>query len=172
MIKMSLVRGEASTGYCSRGDVLMSIQNRIILTLQSALRADSLEPGIKIDTPYVISSFDGRLIDCNSIFCELVARDDLQGTHYRERCPTDEIEECTNQLLESIETLGFSKSRLPLLAYDGKVHDVSYEHQLIGISGRAFVLSSGIVERFDIGKISRQTDRKIFSLKNKPYTQH
>ena len=102
----------------------MSIENRIISTLQSALHAGSLEPGNKIDTPYVISSLDGRLIDCNSIFCELVARGNLQGTHYRERCPTDEIEEFTNQIFESIERLGFSKSRQPLLAYDGKVHDM------------------------------------------------
>ena len=150
----------------------MSIENRIISTLQSALRAGSLEPGNKIDTPYIISSLDGWLIDCNSIFCELVARGNLQGTHYRERCPTDEIEEDTNQIFESIEVLGFSKSRRPLLAYDGKVHDVSYERQLIGISGRAFVLTSGNVERFDIGKVSGQTDRKIFLLKNKSSTQH
>ena len=150
----------------------MSIENRIISTLQSALRAGSLEPGNKIDTPYIISSLDGWLIDCNSIFCELVAKGNLQGTHYRERCPTDEIEEDTNQIFESIEVLGFSKSRRPLLAYDGKVHDVSYERQLIGISGRAFVLTSGNVERFDIGKVSGQTDRKIFLLKNKSSTQH
>ena len=150
----------------------MSIENRIMSTLQSALRAGSLEPGNKIDTPYLISSLDGRLIDCNSIFCELVAKGNLQGTHYRERCPTDEIEEDTNQIFESIEVLGFSRSRRPLLAYDGKVHDVSYERQLIGISGRAFVLTSGNVERFDIGKVSGQTDRKIFLLKNKSSTQH
>ena len=150
----------------------MSTENRIISTLQSALRAGSLEPGNKIDTPYLISSLDGRLIDCNSIFCELVAKGNLQGTHYRERCPTDEIEEDTNQIFESIEVLGFSRSRRPLLAYDGKVHDVSYERQLIGISGRAFVLTSGNVERFDIGKVSGQTDRKIFLLKNKSSTQH
>ena len=150
----------------------MSIENRIISTLQSALRAGSLEPGNKIDTPYIISSLDGWLIDCNSIFCELVAKSNLQGTHYRERCPTDEIEEDTNQIFESIEVLGFSRSRRPLLAYDGKVHDVSYERQLIGISGCAFVLTSGNVERFDIGKVSGQTDRKIFLLKNKSSTQH
>ena len=150
----------------------MSIENRIISTLQSALRAGSLEPGNQIDTPYIISSLDGWLIDCNSIFCELVAKGNLQGTHYRERCPTDEIEEDTNQIFESIEVLGFSRSRRPLLAYDGKVHDVSYERQLIGISGRAFVLTSGNVERFDIGKVSGQTDRKIFLLKNKSSTQH
>ena len=150
----------------------MSIESRIISTLQSALRAGSLEPGNKIDTPYVISSLDGCLIDCNSIFCELVSKGNLQGTHYRERCPTDEIEEDTKQIFESIEVLGFSKSRRPLLAYDGKVHDVTYERQLIGISGRAFVLTSGNVERFDIGKVSGQTDRKIFLLKNKSFTQH
>ena len=172
MIKMSPAGGSIDRGYSSKGDVLMTIENRIISTLQSALRAGSLEPGNRIDSPYLISSLDGRLVDCNSIFCDLVARDDLQGTHYRERCPTDEIEAHTNQIFESIEGLGFSTSRRFLLAYDGVVHDMSYEHQLIGISGRAFVLSSGIVERFDIGKISRQTDRKIFSLKNKPYTQH
>ena len=150
----------------------MSIENRIISALQSALRAGPLEPGNKIDTPYLISSLDGRLIDCNSIFCELVARGNLQGTHYRERCPTDEIEESTNQIFESIERLGFSNSRQPLLAYDGKLHDVCFERQLIGISGRAFVLTSGNVERFDIGKVSGQTDRKIFLLKNKSSTQH
>jgi hypothetical protein len=150
----------------------MSIENRIISTLQSALRAGSLEPGSKIDTPYLISSLDGMLMDCNPIFCELVARDNLQGTHYRERCPTDEIEEFTNQIFESIEKLGFSKSRWPLLAYDGKVHDVSFERQLIAISGHAFVLSSGNVERFDIGKVSEQTDRKIFLFKNKSSTRH
>ncbi len=150
----------------------MSIENRIISALQSALRAGSLEPGNKIDTPYLISSLDGRLIDCNSIFCELVARGNLQGTHYRERCPTDEIEEHTNQIFESIERLGFSKSRRPLLAYDGKLHDVTFERQLIGISGRAFVLASGNVERFDIGKVSRQTDRKVVLLKSKSSTQH
>lgn len=150
----------------------MSIENRIISTLQSALCVGSLEPGNKIDTPYVITSFEGRLIDCNSIFRELVAKDDLQGTHYSERCPTDEVEECTNQLFESIERLGFLKSRRPLLAYDGKVHDVSYEHQLIGISGRAFVLTSGTVEGFDIGKVSRQTNSKIFLFKNRSSTQH
>ena len=172
MIKMSPAGGSIDRGYSSKGDVLMSIENRIISTLQSALRAGSLEPGNKIDTPYIISSLDGWLIDCNSIFCELVAKGNLQGTHYRERCPTDEIEEDTNQIFESIEVLGFSRSRRPLLAYDGKVHDVSYERQLIGISGRAFVLTSGNVERFDIGKVSGQTDRKIFLLKNKSSTQH
>ena len=150
----------------------MSIENRIISTLQSALRAGSLEPGDKIDTPYVISSFDGRLVDCNSIFCELVARNNLQGTHYSERCPTDEIEECTNQIFESIEVLGFSKSRRPLLAYDGKVHDMLYERQLIGISGRAFVLASLTVERFDIGRISKDPYRKIVLFKSKSSTQH
>jgi hypothetical protein len=150
----------------------MSIENRIISTLQSALRAGSLEPGSKIDTPYIISSLDGYLIDCNSIFCELVAKDNLQGTHNSERCPTDEIEEYTNRIFESIAALGFFKSRRPLLAYDGKVHDVSYESQLIGISGRGFVLTSANVERFDIGEISGQTDRKIFLLKNKSPTQH
>ena len=150
----------------------MTIENRIISTLQSALRAGSLEPGKIIDTPYVITSLDGTLIDCNTIFCQLVARENLQGTHYRERCPTDEIEAHTNQIFESIEGLGFSTSRRPLLAYDGTVHDLSYEHQLIGISGHAFVLTSGNVERFDIGKISRQTDRKIFLFKNKSSTQH
>ena len=150
----------------------MSIEHRIISTLQSALRAGSLEPGDKIDTPYLISSLDGKLIDCNSIFCELVARGNLQGTHYRERCPTDEIEEDTNQIFESIEALGFSKSRRPLLAYDGKVHDVSYERQLIGISGRAFVLTSGNVERFDIGKVSRRSNAKIVFLKEKSSVEH
>ena len=150
----------------------MSIENRIVSTLQSALRAGSLEPGNKIDTPYIISSLDGWLIDCNSIFCELVAKGNLQGTHYRERCPTDEIEEFTNQIFESIEVLGFSKSRRPLLAYDGKVHDMSFERQLIGISGHAFVLTSAIVKGFDIGKISGQTDRRIFFLKDKTYIQH
>ena len=150
----------------------MTIESRIISTLQSALRAGSLEPGNKIDTPYVITSLDGTLIDCNTIFCQLVARENLQGTHYRERCPTDEIEEHTNEIFESIEGLGFSTSRRPLLAYDGTVHDMSYEHQLIGISGHAFVLTSGSVERFDIGKISRKTDRKIFLLKSVFSTQH
>ena len=171
MIKMSPAGGSIDRGYSSKGDVLMTIENRIISTLQSALHAGSLEPGNKIDTPYVITSFEGRLIDCNSIFCELVARGNLQGTHYRERCPTDEIEEYTNQIFESIEVMGFSKSRRPLLAYDGKVHDVSYEHQLIGISGRAFVLTSGNVERFDIGEVS-QSYSKVFLFKNKPSTQH
>ena len=76
------------------------------------------------------------------------------------------------QIFESIEWMGFSKSRRPLLAYDGKVHDVSYERQLIGISGHAFVLTSGNVERFDIGKVSRQIDRKIFLVKNRSSTQH
>ena len=150
----------------------MSVENRIISALQSALRAGSLEPGNKIDSPYLISSLDGRLVDCNSIFCDLVARDDLQGTHYRERCPTEELEGFTNQIFESIETLGFSKSRQPLLGYDGKVHDMSFERQLIGISGRLFVLVSGNVERFDIGKVSPQTDRKIFLLKNRSSTHH
>ena len=150
----------------------MSIENRIISTLQSALRAGSLEAGNKIDTPYVISSLDGTLIDCNRIFCELVARDNLQGTHYRERCPTDEIEECTNQIFESIEVLGISNSRRPLLAYDGKVHDMSFERQLIGISGHAFVLTSSNVERFDIGKISRRSNVKIVLFKNRSSTQH
>ena len=150
----------------------MTIEHRIISTLQSALRADSLEPGNKIDSPYLISSLDGRLVDCNSIFCDLIARDDLKGTHFSERCPTEEIEGFTNQIFESIEGLGFSTSRRFLLAYDGTVHDMSYEHQLIGISGHAFVLTSGNVERFDIGKISRQTDRKIFLFKNKSSTQH
>ena len=150
----------------------MSIENRIISTLQSALRAGSLEPGNKIDTPYVITSLDGTLIDCNTIFCQLVARENLQGTHYRERCPTYEIEEHTNEIFESIEGLGFSRSRRPLLAYDGTVHDMSYEHQLIGISGHAFVLTSGNVERFDIGKVSPQTDRKIVLVKNKSSTHH
>ena len=150
----------------------MSIENRIISALQSVLRAGSLEPGNKIDTPYVISSLDGMLMDCNPIFCELVARDNLQGTHYRERCPNREFEEFTNKIFESIETLGFSKSRQPLLGYDGKVHDVSFERQLIGISGRLFVLASGYVERFDIGEISKQTDRKIFLVESKSFTQH
>ena len=150
----------------------MSVENRIISALQSALRAGSLEPGNKIDSPYLISSLDGRLVDCNSIFCDLVARDDLQGTHYRERCPTEELEGFTTQIFESIERLGFSKSRQPVLGYDGKVHDMSFERQLIGISGRLFVLVSGNVERLDIGEISRQTDRKIFLLKSTSSTQH
>ena len=89
MIKMSPAGGSIDRGYSSKGDVLMTIENRIISALQSALRAGSLEPGNKIDTPYLISSLDGRLIDCNSIFCELVAKGNLQGTHYRERCPTN-----------------------------------------------------------------------------------
>ena len=172
MIKMSPAGGSIDRGYSSKGDVLMTIENRIISTLQSALHAGSLEPGNRIDSPYLISSLDGRLVDCNSIFCDLVAKDDLKGTHYRERCPTDEIEECTNQIFESIEVLGFSKSRRPLLAYDGKVHDVSHEMQLIGIASFAFVLTSLTVERFDIGKVSRQPDRKIFLFKGKSPTQH
>ena len=150
----------------------MSIERRIISSLQSALHAGPLLPGEELDTPYVISSLDGRLMDCNSMFYDLVARDDLRGTHYRERCPTDEIEEYNNQIFESIEVLGFSKSRRPLLAYDGKVHDVTHERQLIGISGRAFVLTSGIIERFDIGKVSRQSNRNIFLFKSKSSTQH
>lgn len=150
----------------------MSIENRITSTLHSALRAGSLEPGNRIDSPYLISSLDGRLVDCNSIFCDLVARDNLQGTHYRERCPTEELEGFTNQIFESIEVQGFSTSRQPILAYDGKVHDISFERQLIGISGHLFVLISGTVERLDIGKISRQVDRKIFSLKGKSSIQH
>ena len=150
----------------------MSIENRIISTLQSALRGGSLEPGNKIDSPYLISSLDGRLVDCNSIFCDLIARDDLKGTHFSERCPTEEIEGFTNQIFESIEALGYSTSRQPVLAYDGKVHDLSFERQLIGISGRLFVLVSGTVERFDIGKISQQTNRKIFLLKGKSSTRH
>jgi len=172
MIKMSPAGGSIDRGYSSKGDVLMTIENRIISTLQSALHAGSLEPGNRIDSPYLISSLDGRLVDCNSIFCDLVARDDLQGTHFRERCPTEELEGFTNEIFESIEGLGFSKSRQPLLGYDGKVHDMSFERQLIGISGHAFVLTSGNVERFDIGKISRQTNRKIFLFKNKSSTQH
>ena len=150
----------------------MSIENRIISTLQSALRAGSLKPGSKIDSPYLISSLDGKLMECNSIFCDVVARDDLEGTHYSERCPTEELEGFTNEIFESIETLGFSTSRQPVLGYDGKVHDMSFERQLIGISGRLFVLVSGNVERFDIGEISRQTDRKIFLLKSESSTQH
>ena len=172
MIKMSPAGGSIDRGYSSKGDVLMTIENRIISTLQSALHAGSLEPGNRIDSPYLISSLDGRLVDCNSIFCDLVARDDLQGTHFRERCPTEELEGFTTQIFESIERLGFSKSRQPLLGYDGKVHDMSFERQLIGISGHAFVLTSSNVERFDIGKISRQTNRKIFLFKNKSSTQH
>ena len=173
MIKMNSPGGGIiDRGYSSKGGVLMTIENRIISTLQSALHAGSLEPGNRIDSPYLISSLDGRLVDCNSIFCDLVARDDLQGTHYSERCPTDEIEECTNRIFESIEVSGFANSRRLVLAYDGKVHDTYYERQLVGISGRAFVLASLTVEEFDIGKISRQTDRKIFLLKTKPYTQH
>ena len=150
----------------------MTIENRIIATLQSALHAGSLEPGSKIDTPYVITSLDGTLIDCNTIFCQLVARENLQGTHYRERCPTDEIEAHTNQIFESIEGLGFSTSRRFLLAYDGIVHDMSYEHQLIGISGHAFVLTSGNVERFDIGKVSKHPYRKIVLVRNRYSSQH
>ena len=150
----------------------MSIENRIISTLQSALRAGSLEPGNKIDSPILISSLDGRLAYCNSIFCDLVARDDLQGTHYSERCPTEELEGFTHEIFESIETLGFSTSRQPVLGYDGKVHDMSFERQLVGISGRLFVLISGKVEKFDIGQISRQTDRKVFSFKSHFSTQH
>ena len=150
----------------------MSIEHRIISSLQSALRAGPLLPGEELDTPYVISSLDGRLMDCNSIFDDLVARDDLKGTHYRERCPTDEIEEYNNQIFESIEVVGFSRSRRPLLAYDGKVHDVSHEIQLIGIAGRAFVLSSVTVERFDIGKVSRRSNAKIVFLKEKISVEH
>lgn len=59
MIKMSPAGGSIDRGYSSKGDVLMSIESRIMSTLQSALRAGSLEPGNKIDTPYVISSLDG-----------------------------------------------------------------------------------------------------------------
>ena len=150
----------------------MSVENRIISTLQSALRAGQLEPGSTIDSPYLISSLDGRLVDCNSIFCDLVARDDLKGTHYRERCPTQELEGFTNQIFASIEELGFSTSRQLVLGYDNKVHDMSFERQLIGISGHAFVLTSGNVEVFDIGKISGQTNRKIFLFKDKTLTQH
>ena len=68
--------------------------------------------------------------------------------------------------------LGFSTSRQPILGYDGKVHDMSFERQLIGISGHLFVLVSGNVEEFDIGKISRETDRKIFLLKSGSSAQH
>ena len=145
----------------------MSIENRIVAALQAALRAGSLEPGHQIDSPYLISSLDGRLVGCNSIFCDLVARDDLEGTHYRERCPTEAFEGFTNRIYAAIETLGFSTSRQPLRGYDGKVHDVSFERQLIGISGRAFVLTSGNVERFDIGKDTEQSDKKIILLKSK-----
>ena len=120
----------------------------------------------------MITSFDGTLVDCNSVFCELVARDNLQGTHYRERCPTEELEGFTNQIFESIETLGYSTSRQLVLAYDGKVHDMSYEHQLIGLSGRAFVLTSGNVEKFDIGKVSRQTHKKILLFKKRSVAQY
>lgn len=67
---------------------------------------------------------------------------------------------------------GFSKSQRPLLAYDGKVHDVSHEIQLIGIAGFAFVLTSLTVERFDIGKISKEPYRKIVLFKSKSSTQH
>ena len=150
----------------------MSIEHRIISSLQSALHAGPLLPGEELDTPYVISSLDGRLMDCNSIFYDLVAKDDLKGTHYRERCPTGEIEKITNQIYASIIMFGFSKSQRLLLAYDGKVHDVSYERQLVGIAGSAFVLASLTVERFDIGKISRQPNRNIFLFKSKSSTQH
>ena len=150
----------------------MSIERRIISSLQSALHAGPLLPGEELDTPYVISSLDGRLMDCNSIFYDLVAKDDLKGTHYRERCPTDEIEEITNQIFASINMFGFSKSQRLLLAYDGKVHDVSYERQLVGIAGCAFVLASLTVERFDIGKVSRRSNAKIVFLKEKFSVEH
>ena len=102
MIKMSPVGGSINRGCSSTGEVPMSIENRIVSTLQSALRAGQLEPGNAIDSPYLISSLDGMLVDCNSIFCDLVARDDLKGTHYRERCPTQELEGFTHEIFASL----------------------------------------------------------------------
>ena len=66
----------------------MSIENRVISVLQSAVRADSLPEGSDLSSPDVIHTGDGHLLDCNDAFTELVARSDLLGTHFSERCPT------------------------------------------------------------------------------------
>ena len=57
----------------------MSIERRIISSLQSALRAGPLLPGEELDTPYVISSLDGRLMDCNSFFSTWLQKMILRG---------------------------------------------------------------------------------------------
>tara|TARA_B100000029_G_scaffold506510_1_gene589390 strand:- start:2732 stop:3211 length:480 start_codon:yes stop_codon:yes gene_type:complete len=143
---------------------LVSIERRIISTLYSALRGGSLRPGDSVDSPYVISSLDGTLMDCNSIFCDLVAKGDLQGTHYRERCPTLEIEKATSEVFDSIEQYGMLRSEKPILGYDGKIHYVSYEAQLIAIGGKAFVFASMLIDELDIGSEASHIDGKIVSL--------
>ena len=142
----------------------MSIERRVISTLQSALWAGSLQPGERVDSPYVISSLDGKLMDCNSFFCDLVGKGDLEGTHYRERCPTLEIEEATNGVFDSIEEYGMLRSAKPILGYDGKIHSVSYEAQLIAIGGKAFVFASMMIDKWDIGFDKTDYNGKVVSL--------
>ncbi len=141
----------------------MAIEERVLSSLQSAVQAGSLDRGEVLDTPYVINRLDGVLMDCNDLFRDLVGKQDLHGTHYKERCPSDAIKRITDQVYASIESLGFARSQKPMLTYDGKIHDVSYEAQLVAVSGKAFVLASLTIEALDIGQVSN-TSKTTFSL--------
>ena len=131
----------------------MSIENRVISLLQSAIRADVLPDGYDLDSPFTISTINGLLMSSNDAFQDLVANRNLMRTHYRERCPTRCVERLTEEMLAKTANLGYGSQRRPILGYDGKLHDITYEMQLVGIGGKAYLLSSIFVEGFDIGKI-------------------
>jgi|TARA_B100000959_G_scaffold286873_1_gene367754 hypothetical protein len=150
----------------------MSIENRVISMLQSALRAGRLPEGDELNSPYVIHAANGRLLDCNAAFSDLVARSELSGTHFAERCPTRFIEEMGNEQIQQAKEAGFAQLRRPILAYDGKIHSITCELQIVALGGRALFLSSFVVEAFDIGKLPDGSKGQVYFLPGKVNHRH
>ena len=145
----------------------MTIENRVISLLRSAVRAKSLPEGSDLSSPYVIHTGEGLLLDCNDAFIDLVGRSDLLGTHFSERCPTRFIEKKGDEQIQKARESGFAKLRRPILSYDGKIHSIMSELQIVSLGGRALFLSSFLVEALDIGKVFNQTKRQVFFLTKK-----
>ncbi len=150
----------------------MSIENRVISVLQSAVRADSLPEGSDLSSPYVIHTGEGRLLDCNDAFTELVARSDLLGTHFSERCPTRFIQQKGDEQIQKAREAGFAQLRRPILSYDGKIHSIMAELQMVSLGGRALFLSSFVVEALDVGKIFDHKKGQVISMPKKRQQRH
>ena len=150
----------------------MSIENRVISLLQSAVRADVLPDGHELNSPYVIHAVDGCLLDCNEAFSDLVARSDLCGTHFSERCPTRFIEKEGNDQIRKAKEAGFARLRRPILGYDGRIHSISCELQIVALGGTALFLSSFVIEAFDIGKITNRSKGEVLFLASKSFPTH
>ncbi len=150
----------------------MSIENRVISVLRSAVRADSLPEGSDLNSPYVIHTGEGLLLDCNDAFIDLVGRSDLLGTHFSERCPTRFIAKKGDEQIQKAREAGFAQLRRPILSYDGKIHSIMAELQMVSIGGRALFLSSFVVEALDVGKIFDHKKGQVISMPKKRQQRH